>query len=151
MTVVGTEEVAGVDTYHIAINVDVTKMITDLSKMMQSPDVSDALGGATGDLGAAEMPSDDDLAEIESAVKQASLDVWSQTDTFYPRKMAVSAEIVPPADEANGLESMKISMEIVYETVNEPVTVEAPTDAKPWKDLQPALEGLGGLLGGSSI
>ena len=149
MTVVGTEEVAGVDTYHVKVDVDVSQMITDLAKMMQSPDVSDAIGGASGDLGGVDMPSEADLAEIEAAVKQASLDIWSQTDTFYPRKMAVSAEIVPPADEAGGLESMTIGMEMVYETVNEPVTVEAPTDAKPWKELAPALEGLGGLLGGS--
>ena len=39
-------------------------------------------------------------------------------------------------------------MELVYDSVNEPVTVEAPADAKPWKELEPALEGLGSMLGG---
>jgi hypothetical protein len=148
MTVVGTEEVAGVDTYHVKVDVDTTAMITDVLKMMQSPEVTKALGDSAADLGDVSSLSDADLAQMKEIFKSATLDVWSQTDTFYPRKMAIAVEIVPPADESGGLESMTMTMDLVYDTVNEPVTVEAPADAKPWKELQPALEGLGSMLGG---
>ena len=149
MTVVGTEEVAGVETYHVKVDVDTVTMITDVLKMMKSPQVTEALGDSAADLGDVSDLSEQDLAQMKDVFKSATLDLWSQTDTFHPRKMAVAVEIVPPAEEAGGLESMTVTMDLVYESINEPVTVEAPADAKPWKELEPALEGLGSMLGGS--
>ena len=147
MTVVGVEQVAGVDTYHVKITVDSVKMITDLIKLSQSPEVSKALGDQATNL-AVPSPSASDVAAIEQMFKSATLDIWSQTDTFYPRKMAIAAEIVPPADQAAGVNSLTLSMGLTYDTINEPVTVEVPTDAKPAKELEKALQQLAPLLGG---
>jgi len=147
MTVVGVEQVAGVDTYHVKITVDSVKMITDLLKLSQSPEVSNALGDQATNL-AVPSPSASDVAAIEQMFKSATLDIWSQTDTFYLRKMAIAAEIVPPADQAAGVDSLTLSMGLTYDTINEPVTVEAPTDAKPAKELEKALQQLAPLLGG---
>lgn len=144
MTVVGTEQVAGVETYHVRVTVDSVKMIGDLMKLAQSPDVTSALGDQATQLDQALDPKE--LEKVEQMFKSATFEFWSQTDTFYPRKMVVSAEIVPPPDEAQGVNKMTISMNMVYDTINEPVTVEPPTDAKPWKELEQALSGLGGLL-----
>jgi hypothetical protein len=149
MEVVGTEQIAGVETYHIKLTVDTAKMITDVMKLAQSPEVAGALGDSASGLGDASGLTDADLAQIKQIFKSASIDIWSQTDTFYLRKMAMAAEIVPPPDEAGGISSMGVSADFVYNTINEPVTVEAPTDAKPWKELQPSLDSLGSMLGGS--
>lgn len=147
MTVVGVEKIAGVDTYHVKITVDSVKMITDLMKLSQSPAVSNALGSQSSTL-AIPSPSASDAAAIEKMFKSATLDIWSQKDTFYPRKMAIAAEIVPPADQAAGVNSLTLSMGLTYDTVNEPVTVEAPTGAKSSKELSKALQQLAPLLSG---
>ena len=148
MTVVGTETVAGAECYHVKIGVDTAKMIADLFKVMNSPEVQKALGEQqTQQIEQISGLSASDMEQIKQIFKSASLELWVQTDNFFTRQTKIAGELVPPPDEAAGVNSMSLEATITIDTVNEPVTVQAPPDAKPWKDLSGALGGLGGTTG----
>jgi hypothetical protein len=135
----GTTDVDGTDTIQVHGDADVAKILSDLEKASQQA------GGASQQL----TPQQSDL--IESAVKEASIDVYSGTDDHLLRKLALSLKIEPPAGTGASVSSVDVNFSITLSDVNEPQTISAPSNAKPISELLNQL-GLGGLglPGGSS-
>ena len=131
----GTTDVEGESTIHISGDADVSKILTDLSKVAQN-----VPGAATQGID----PSQ--LQQFSSLVKDAHIDVYSGADDKVLRKLAVSMDIQPPAAAAGGVDDLKIDFAITLSDVNNPQTITAPTDTKPLSDLMQQL-GAGGILG----
>jgi hypothetical protein len=138
----GTTDVEGTDTIQVHGDANVAKIFSDLEKASQEA------GGTSQQL------TPDQIDMLKSAVKEASIDVYSGTDDHLLRKLALSLKIEPPAGTGASVSSVDVSFSIALSDVNQPQTISAPSNAKPISDLLNQL-GLGGLglpgAGGSGI
>lgn len=141
----GTTDVEGTDTIQVHGEADIGKIFSDLQK------VSQQTSGAT-----AQQLTPEQLDMIQSAVKEASIDVYSGTDDHLLRKLALSLSIAPPASTGATVSNVDLNFSIAFSDVNEPQTISAPSNAKPLSDLLsqlgiPGLPGVGGSTGGFSF
>jgi hypothetical protein len=129
----GTEDIEGTETDHISGSVNVEQMFSDLT----------ALGAATGE---AQIP-EAQLDQASEVVSDASFDLYSGVEDRILRGLDFNLGIDPsaiPGGETSGVESADVSFSLRLSGVNEPQTIDAPTDARPLDDLLGQL-GLGGL------
>jgi hypothetical protein len=133
----GTEDIEGTETDHISGGLNVDQMFQDLA----------ALGSATGE---APLP-EEQISQASEVVSDASFDLYSGVDDRILRGLDFNLGIDPsaiPGGESAGVESADISFSLRLGAVNEPQTIDAPTDARPLDDLLGQF-GLGGLPLGS--
>jgi hypothetical protein len=139
----GDEEVEGADTTHIHGDADVKRIFSDLGKIAER-----APGGAP-------QISPDQLDQVESAIKEASVDVYSGQDDHVLRKLSLSLNVVPPESANTQVSSVSIDFSLTLSDVNEAQSIEAPSGAKPISDLlqQFGIGGVGplGATGGGGV
>ena len=147
----GTEDVEGTTTIHIASGVDVSKFLDGVSQLLSK----------AGQLGVSQtrrLPTTltaQQKKAVENAIENPTFDVYSGKDDKIVRRLAVKLKFkVPSAQQqrANGLKGGQITFDVKIANLNQPQTVSAPANAKPFSDLSSALRGLGalGALGGGS-
>jgi hypothetical protein len=128
----GDEEVEGADTTHIHGDADVKRIFSDLGKI-----AARAPGGAP-------QISPDQLDQVESAIKEASVDVYSGKDDHLLRKLSLSLTVVPPESANTQVSSVSLDFSLTLSDVNEAQSIEAPSGAKPISSLLQQL-GIGGV------
>jgi hypothetical protein len=133
----GTTDIDGTETVQVHGDADVSKIVADLEK------ISKQTGSATQQL------TPDQIDQLESSIKDASIDVYSGTDDHILRRLALTVSIAPPADSGAAVSSLDLDLSVTLSDVNEPQTITAPSNAKPLSDLLGQF-GLPGLPGGSS-
>jgi hypothetical protein len=133
----GTEDIEGTETDHISGSLDVEQMFSDLTE----------LSAATGE---AQIP-EEQLDQASEVISDASFDLYSGVDDRILRGLDFNLGIDPsalPGAEAAGVESADVSFSLRLSGVNEPQTIDAPTNARPIDELLGQF-GLGGApLGG---
>ena len=136
----GTTDVDGTDTIQIHGDADVSQIVSDLQK------ISQATGSTT-----TQQLTPQQIDQLKSSVKDASIDVYSGTDDHLLRKLAVSLSIAPPASSGATVSSVDVDFSVALSDVNEPQTIAAPSNAKPISDLlgQLGIPGLSGVPGGT--
>ncbi len=141
----GDSDVGGTDTVKITGAVDLPKMLADVNTFL----------GKAGSLGipnAGTLPSkltDDQIKQVEDAVKSSTVEIETGKDDSILRRMAVKLSVEDPQGSGGKAD---IDFDISLTDIGEDQTVEAPSDTKPLNDLLGQLGGLGGLgaLGGGS-
>jgi hypothetical protein len=141
----GTTDVEGTNTIHVHGDADVAKIFSDIEK------VSQQTNGST-----AKKLTPQQLDMIKSAVKDASIDVYSGTDDHLLRKLALSLQITPPSGSGSSVSTVDINLSIALSDVNQSQTITAPSNAKPVSDLLnqlgiSGLPGVGGSTGGFNL
>ncbi|MDW5598024.1 hypothetical protein VSS74_26955 [Conexibacter stalactiti] len=139
--VVGTEQVGGVDTEHITADVNVAALMDSIDSVLAELD-RQGLSGATGGQVPSSIPADA-RAQIERAVKDPRIDVWTGSDDKTVRKIELTTGVQPEGERAG---SASLTFELTG--LNEAQTIEAPANTRPIDEL---LAGLGGLLGASGL
>ncbi|HST42750.1 MAG TPA: hypothetical protein VLK58_24725 [Conexibacter sp.] len=139
--VVGTEQVGGVDTEHITADVDVAALMDSIDRVLAEID-RQGLADATGGQVPSSIPADA-RAEIERAVRDPRIDVWTGSDDKTVRKLELTTGVQPEGERAG---SASLTFELTE--LNEAQTIEAPANTRPIDEL---LAGLGGLLGSSGL
>jgi hypothetical protein len=139
----GDEDVEGTDTIHIHGDADISKIVSDFGKIAQQ------VPGGT-----AQQISPQQLDQLKSAIKEATVDVYSGKDDHVLRKLALALTIAPPASAGAPVSSINVDFSITISDINQPQTISAPSGAKPIADLLSQL-GIGGLgplgsIGGAS-
>ena len=127
----GDEDVEGTDTIHIHGDADVKRIFSDLGKVAKR-----APGGAP-------QISPAQLDQVKSAIKQASIDVYSGKDDHLLRKLSLSLTVAPPQSANAQVNTVSIDFSLTLSDVNETQSIEAPSGAKPISDLLRQL-GIGG-------
>lgn len=146
-TVEGTETVGGAETDHISAELDVPALLDDIDKLLAEV-ARQGLAGATGQDVPSSIPAED-RAQIEEAVKEASIDVWSGTEDHTLRRLALALTIEPPEGES-GPRSLELSLTFELAELNEPQAIAVPRSTRPLNELLGQFQGLlGGALGGS--
>jgi len=140
----GTETIGGVETDHISAGVDVSALLDDVNTILARVSEQAPLGGP-------EIPRripDSDREQIEDAVKNAEIDVWSGTDDHTLRKLTLALDVDVPRESA----SLDILLSIELTDLNEPQSIEAPATTRPLNELLGQLQGFfGGALGGGGL
>jgi hypothetical protein len=136
---VGSEDIAGTDTEHVAAGVNVPVLLDDVSKLLgRARSVTSSASSATGtnvptQLSAAQR------ASIEKAIKSAKVDVWTGAKDHTLRKVAVNVQ----------LDRGHVIFDVTLAQLNQQQAIRKPAGARPIRQLRPALSQLG-LLGSSS-
>lgn len=170
VTMVGEETLDGVAVYHLEAAPDLTAIMSDVFKLMQSKQfagmmsqASSATSTDTGANGTAQtLPSVQSLGDLQTQLPQMfrnlKASVWVAKGSLNVVKAVVEAQIVPPAGEdSGGVNAISLSLTLAMKDINKPVSVDAPASAQSWDALQKALEAdpslLGplGALGGAAI
>ena len=144
----GDEDVEGADTVHITGDLNLEEIGNLVSEAIAaSPQGQFLPPGSLDQL----------TTQLEEAVDEASFDVYSGKEDRILRQLDLNFSITPPEDAAAAVpvESLGLDFSVVLGAVNEPQTIEAPTDAQPLDDLLSELgvsglplDDLGGLGGG---
>jgi hypothetical protein len=141
----GDADVGGTDTVHISGDADVSKMLSDIGNIAASVPSASQSGFD---------PSQLSLAS--SAIKDASIDVYSGADDHVLRKLDANLTIDPSALGApsDQIGEITVSFSVEIDGLNEDQTIAAPENAKPIAELLQSsgldLGALGGSLGGAS-
>ncbi|MGH2994028.1 MAG: hypothetical protein ACRDL1_10870 [Solirubrobacterales bacterium] len=142
----GDEDVEGTETIHIHADANVPQIVEDIQT-------------ASEQTGTGEQIPPETVEQVEDAVEEASIDVYSGKDDRLLRRLDLNLAITPPEDSDAGVDSVDLEFSLTFSDVNEEQTIEAPSDAQPFSQLESdlglppgLLEGaLGGGLGGGSL
>jgi hypothetical protein len=152
-SVVGTETIGGASTKHIKANVNVPALLGDLNTFL-------AKASSTGVTGASKLPSQLSTAtrtKVATAIKNPSVDVWTGADDKMVRKLVINLT-VPVSGQLStalgGITLARIGLTIQYADLNQPQTISAPSNVRPFNEfstqLQSFLAAAGSGLTGSS-
>jgi hypothetical protein len=148
----GTEDIAGQQAEHVTAQVDVGRLLSDVSALLgKARSVTAAGAGATG----TQVPTEitpQQREEIGRSIKAASVDVWTGKDDHTLRKFALSVDVAVPQDlraKAGGLRSGRIALQATIAQLNQRQQIVKPANPRPLNDLRAALQQLG-LLGSST-
>lgn len=159
-TIVGDETVAGTQTTHIRAKVNVSALLNDLNTFLQK-------ASSTGVTGASRLSGgipQSTQTRIASEVQNPSFDVWTGKSDKTLRKLTLGLT-VPVSGQIStllgGLRSAGIGLNMQYANLNEPQTITAPTNVRPYSEftsqvrnfvqtLQSAVAGSTGASGAGS-
>jgi hypothetical protein len=149
---VGTEDIAGTQTVHLASGVDVAKLLADISTLLgKAKGVTAAGGAATGTAVPTSLTAQQrDL--ITKSIKSAKIDVWTGAKDHTLRKVAVNVQVDVPEDlraQAGNLRTGHVIFQVTIAQLNQPQKVVKPADVRPISELRSTLSELG-LLGSST-
>jgi hypothetical protein len=145
----GSEDIAGTETEHVSANVDVGRLLEDMSTVLAR--ARSVTGQAAAQVPAQLTPQQRD--EIERSVKSASIDVWTGKDDHALRRFALGVQLAVPKDlqaSAGGLRGGHIALDLTIAQLNQRQTVTKPASSRPLSELRAALQQLGLLGSGSS-
>ncbi len=158
-SVVGTDDVGGVQTTHIHAGVNVPVLLSDISTLLHKAS-SLGLGSAAGGLSAG-IPAAT-RARLARAVRNPSVDVWTGNGDKTVRKLTINLT-VPVTGQIStllgGLSSAGIVIDLQYADLNQPQKIVAPASAQPYSAFQAKIRPLlqeiesvlaGGLLSGAT-
>ena len=134
----GDEEVEGTDTTHIHGDANVAAVLEDFQSAAER----------TG-AGTTQQIDPDEIAEVEDAIDEASIDVYSGVDDRILRRLDFNLAISPPEDDASGVDSADVGFSLTFSDVNQDQTIEAPSDAQPFSQLEQDVGLPPGLLEGA--
>jgi hypothetical protein len=147
----GKEQVSGVETERIGGDVNVSKLLADITRVLDKLDGSSAATSGGG------LLTPKLRKQISEAVKSAKVDVWTGAKDRILRQIAVAVRFEFPSDvkpPIAGLEAGKINFRLRLDDVNgAAVKVSEPKNARPLSQLtggglEAFLSGLGASLTG---
>jgi hypothetical protein len=149
----GEEEVAGVQTRHVAGTLDVAAVMRNLNEFVRRS--RSAIGGTTGQ-SVPDPLSEQDIQRIGEVVRDPSFDIYVGKEDDIIRRVSGRLEFEVPEQsrqDFGGLESGTFTFSVEMSNVNGDQEIEAPAKARPLSALTntlgaDALEGLGGAGGG---
>ncbi len=137
----GNEDVGGTDTIHIHGQADVPKLVADLKKVAEK-------AGAAG-----QRIDTSQLSALNDIVKSADFDVYSGADDHLLRRLDANIDLEPPAAVSGAPDKIAIELSVNLSDVNQEQSIEAPSGARPLRDLFGVLgldqSQLNSVLGGS--
>jgi hypothetical protein len=153
---VGEETIDGVDTYHLEATPDLTAIMADITKLMQSEQFAGIMGQTVSTTGTEStgvtLPNtqgmEEMLQQVTQMFKDLKADVWVAKDSLNMIKASIGAQMVPPAgQDSGGVNAINLSFVITMKDQGKPVSVEAPASVKSWEDFQKDLQSNPSLLG----
>ncbi|MCX6372475.1 MAG: hypothetical protein NTX16_05225 [Actinobacteria bacterium] len=147
---VGAEDMAGTQVYHVRATADPAKLAEDLTKAMNDPGLLDKLGdpGTAKQLEQGLAQNKKQIEELKKSLTTVTIDYWIGVDDMLMRKAGFSAALAPKGqDGMDGVDGMTMKMSMTMADFDQPVSVTPPATALPFDKLMN--EVFGGLMGSS--
>ncbi|MFN8130852.1 MAG: hypothetical protein U0R70_04815 [Solirubrobacteraceae bacterium] len=136
------EDIGGTDTVHVSAQVNIPKLLADVSRVAQS--AGQAAGGQGRQLTQRLTPAQQ--LRLARAVRSARIDVYSGADDKTLRRLTVTLDLAGQAGSSSS--GGTVALTLTLSDLNQPQQIAAPANAKPLSDLTSTLQqGLGGLGG----
>jgi hypothetical protein len=135
-SIVGKEDVGGTSTTHIRATIDVRALLADLNTFLQSK--ASSLGGKVPS-----RISPATVAKISSEVASPRFDVWTGDGDKTVRKLQLQLTLPVSGQIATllgGLRSAQIGLTMAYAGLNQPQTISAPTNVRPYTEFTTKLQ-----------
>ena len=149
---VGTEDLNGVQVYHVKAVADPQKLAQSLTKAAESPSLGSKLGGSSSQLGQLSQGLTQNKAQAEQlakTLKDATVEYWIGVDDQYMYKAQLGGAMdMSGQKNMKGVTGLTMKGTVTMSKFDEPVTVTPPAGAKSFKEFMNQL--FGGMLGGSS-
>ncbi len=147
---VGSEDLNGVEVYHVKAAADPQKLADSLVKAAEDPSLQEKLGGSGSELGQLSQGLTQNKQQAEQLGKMlraASVDLWIGVDDQYMYKAQFAASLDTSGQkDMEGVSAMAAKGTVSMSAFDEPVEVEAPKSAKSFETFMNQL--FGGLMGG---
>jgi hypothetical protein len=147
----GTEDLGGVQVYHVRAEADPQKLAESLAKAAADPGLSQKLGGAESELGPLGQGlggSTQQVEELAKSLKSATVDFWIGVDDSYMYKAQFAASMDTSAQkDMQGLSGLSVNGTVTMSDFDQAFEVSPPAGAKPFKEFMNQL--FGGMFGGS--
>ena len=148
--VVGSENVGGASTTHIRAKVNVSALLADLNTFLHKASSTGASAKIPASISAAAR------SKIAAEVKHPTVDIWTGTGDHTLRRLSLNLG-VPVTGQASaelgGMTSAGLGLSLGYAHLNQPQTISAPTNVKPFSQFESKLQGIvqqvEGATGGS--
>jgi hypothetical protein len=140
-TTVGSDSVAGTPTTHIKADVNVSALLGDLDTLLQK-------AAASGAAGSTQIPTTIPPAtkdQITKAIQHPTVDIWTGNSDHTLRKLSLNLNVPVngrAATALGGLTSAGIGLTLQYANLNQPQTISAPTNVKPYSQFATKLQGV---------
>ena len=137
----GDTEVDGTPTTHISGDLDLDKALSVLKFIRSNASALNVLG--LGYLGRSPLPADSQIvAGLDRLIDTAHIDVYSGKQDHVLRRLTIRLSL-------NGVsvETVDVSLDAKLNDLNEPQTIEAPPNPKPFSDLVQKYLGLLAAVG----
>ena len=138
----GEAKVGDEDTIRITGDVDVSKLLDDVSRARER---------AGGDPAAAgQALTSEQRTRIERAVERMRVEIYTGADDKTLRRLVLDADVVAPEGE-DGFDSADVRLDYSISELNEDQEIAAPRNPRPFDELARQLQelNLGGAVGGS--
>jgi hypothetical protein len=149
---VGTEDLNGVEVYHVKAAADPQKLADSLVKAAEDPALQDKLGGSGGELGELSeglAQNRQQVEELGKTLRAATVDYWIGVDDQYMYKAQFAASLDTSGQkDMEGVTAMNAKGTVSMSAFDEPVEVTEPKGAKSFETFMNQL--FGGLMGGGS-
>lgn len=149
---VGTQDLNGVQVYHVKGVADAQKLAQSLTKAAESPSLGSKLGGSGSQLGQLSQGLTQNKAQAEQlakTLKDATVEYWIGVDDQYLYKAQFDGAMDTSGQKnMQGVTGVTMKGAVTMSKFDEPVTVTPPAGAKSFKEFMNQL--FGGMLGGSS-
>jgi hypothetical protein len=136
----GEAKVGDTDTIKISGDVDINRMLDDISKATSQ-------ARSLGIQGFENLPSQltpEQRKQAADSIKNLRTEIYTGKDDTIMRRLHVAFDL------ANGGEKANVDVDFSYTDVNEGQKIKSPSNAKPFDQLLGQLQGLAGQLGGGS-
>jgi hypothetical protein len=147
---VGTEDLAGTQVYHVKATADPAKLAADLTKAMNDPSLLNKLGdpATAQQLEQGLSQNKKQVEELKKSLTNVTVDYWIGVDDMLMRKAEFSAGLATKGQKGmEGVDGMTMKMSMTMADFDQPVTVTPPAKALPFDKLMN--EVFGGMMGGS--
>jgi uncharacterized membrane protein YgcG len=128
----GDEDVEGTETIHIHADANVPEILEDIGS------ISERTGGGPID--------EDQVAEAEDSIDEASVDVYSGKDDRILRRLTVNLAASAPEGSDSTVDGFDGEFSLTLSDVNADQNIEAPSNAQPFSQLEQDLGLPPGLL-----
>jgi hypothetical protein len=146
---VGVEDMAGTQVYHVKATADPAKLAEDLTKAMNDPSLLDKLGdpGTAKQLEQGLAQNKKQVEALKKSLTDVAVDYWIGVDDMLMRKAEFAAGLAPKGQQGmEGIDGMTVKMSMTMADFDQPVTVTPPAKALPFDKLMNEM--FGGMLGG---
>jgi len=147
---VGTEDMAGTQVYHVKATADPAKLAEDLTRAMNDPSLLNKLGdpNTAKQLEQGLAQNKKQVEALKKSLKDVNVDYWIGVDDRLMRKAEFSADLATKGQKGMaGVDGMTMKMSMTMADFDQPVTVTPPAKALPFNQLMNQM--FGGMLGGS--
>jgi len=151
---VGTEDLAGTQVYHVRATADPVKLVDGLLKASRDPDLQKALGAEQAAQLQQQLKQNRKQAdELKHMLQNVALDYWIGVDDLLIRKMAVVVDMDVSGQkdmQQSGVTGLHVKGTLTMAGFDQPVTVTPPKKAKPFDKLMQKVLGGGVMVPGAS-